>query len=70
MNMGNFFASEMGQQTTAGILTVLSFPVIYSGIRFSLPALYYVGMVLIVAGMGMAPVLMLLPKKQRPADAE
>lgn len=64
MGKGSFFSTEMGQQALAGILSVLSFPVIYCGLKFSVEWLAYVGLALIVIGLGMAPAAMLLPKKK------
>lgn len=61
----NLFSTEIGQQALAGILSVVSFPVIYCGLKFSVDPLAYIGLILIVVGLGMAPVVMLLPKKKK-----
>ena len=60
MKKQNFFATDFGRQTLAFLLILLSFPVICCGFRFSLEALVYMGMGLIVAGMAIAPVSMVI----------
>lgn len=64
MDKKNFFSTEFGRQTLAGILILISFPVIYCGINFSMEILAYLGMALIVAGMGLSPVMMLVSRKK------
>ena len=60
MKKQNFFATDFGRQTLAFLLILLSFPVICCRFRFSLEALVYLGMGLIVAGMAIAPVSMVI----------
>ena len=60
MKKQNFFATDFGRQTLAFLLILLSVPVICCGFRFSLEALVYLGMGLIVAGMAIAPVSMVI----------
>ena len=49
MKKQNFFATDFGRQTLAFLLILLSFPVICCGFRFSLEALVYLGMGLMIS---------------------
>ena len=57
MENKSFLATEVGRLALAGLLVLLSFPVIYCGIRLSVGALAYVGMAMIVVGMAIPPVM-------------
>jgi len=58
MDKQKFFSTEFGQQALAGILVLISFPVIYCGIKLSADLLAYTGMVFILVGMGIAPAVL------------
>lgn len=65
MSLKNYLSTEMGQQTFAGFLTVLAFPVITTGLALDSELMLYAGFALIVTGMGMPPFFMFKTKNSK-----
>lgn len=58
--MKSFFRTKTGLQTLAGLITILSFPLLYIGILGESNILMLIGMVLIICGMLSSPIMKFL----------
>lgn len=57
MKEKSFFQTRVGQQAVAGLVTILSFPFLYSAHSKESMGLAYIGIVLFIIGMAAAPII-------------
>ena len=61
----SFFATKTGKLSIAGIVVLLALPVIQIGVNSGPKALGYLGLAMIVGGMGFVPIYSIIDAKKQ-----